>query len=165
MSDTEDYAIMIRTTNLTRNDFENNLKYVSKDVYEFFKKSKIYGGEIIMNKIGSAGKFWIMPKLGKPVSLGLNQFVIRLKNINLIYFYHFLSTEFSRVNIDSKLNGVTTKSITKNSVRELPIFVPPLKLQEEFADLVKLINRLNLTGLITYSESLQRSLAQKIFIY
>jgi type I restriction enzyme S subunit len=75
MSDVEDYAIMIRTTNLNANNFTNNLKYISKKTYDYFSKSKIYGGEIIMNKIGSAGDFWIMPQLNKPVSLGLNQLV------------------------------------------------------------------------------------------
>ena len=72
MLDSEDYALMIRTTNLTSNDFTKNVKYISKETYDFFKKSKIYGGEIIMNKIGSAGDFWIMPNLNRPVSLGLN---------------------------------------------------------------------------------------------
>ena len=35
-----------------------------------------------MNKIGSAGKIWIMPNLNRPVSLGLNQLMIRLKELN-----------------------------------------------------------------------------------
>ena len=82
MLDTEDYAIMIRTVNLNANDFKNNIKYVSKKTYDYFKKSKINGGEIIMNKIGSAGKIWLMPYLNRPVSLGLNQLMIRLKELN-----------------------------------------------------------------------------------
>ncbi|WP_172674344.1 restriction endonuclease subunit S [Persicobacter sp. CCB-QB2] len=124
MTDKEDYAIMVRTMNFTKNDFTKNIKYVSEEVYNFFSKTKVYGGEIIMNKIGSAGEFWIMPQLNKPVSLGLNQFVIRLTDINLFYFYYFLSTNYGQINIKSKLNGATTKSITKTAVRELPILSP-----------------------------------------
>ena len=139
MFDTENYALMIRTTNLNKNDFTNNLKYVEKETYDFFKKSKIFGGEIIMNKIGSAGKFWKMPYLNRPVSLGLNQLVIRLKDLNIEYFYYLLSTEYMQVVIDSKTNGAVTKSITKGAVNDIDIIVPPIDLQNKFAKIIEKI--------------------------
>ena len=165
MSDDEDYAIMIRTTNLNRNDFVNNIKYVSKDVYEFFKKSQIFGGEIIMNKIGSAGDFWIMPNLEKPVSLGLNQFVIRLKDINLQFFYHFLSTDYGTLNIKSRCNGAATKSITKTAVRDLPILYPPIELQNKFAERVQAIEvqKAQTEASLVQADNLFNSLLQKAF--
>lgn len=133
MIDEEDYALMIRTVNLSNNDFSNNLKFVSKETYDFFKKSKIYGGEIIMNKIGSnAGDFWIMPDLKRPVSLGLNQLVIRTKNLNLIFLYYYLSTNYGKLLIKSKVRGAATKSITKTAIKELRIFQPPIELQNAF---------------------------------
>ena len=137
MRDNEDYALMIRTTNLNKNDFTDNVKYVSKKTYDFFKKSQIFGGEIIMNKIGSAGQFWIMPALKRPVSLGLNQFVIRLKNLNTDYLYYYLSTEFGQKIIQSKLNGATTKSITKGAVKDLPLMFPPIELQNKFSEIIQ----------------------------
>ena len=165
MSDSEDYAVMIRTTNLQRNDFINKIKYVSKEVYDFFKKSQVFGGEIIMNKIGSAGDFWIMPKLNKPVSLGLNQFVIRLADINLLYMYHFLSTDYGRVNIKSRCNGAATKSITKSAVRELPILYPPLNLQNQFAERVAAIETQKAQSQVSLekAEELFASLLQRAF--
>lgn len=165
MSDEEDYALMIRTTNFTKNDFENNVKFVSKDIYDFFKKSQIFGGEIIMNKIGSAGDFWLMPDLNRPVSLGLNQFVIRLKNIETIYFYYFLSTDFGRINIQSRTNGAATKSITKTAVRDLPILVPPIELQNQFAEKIALIEKQKdlATQELKESEDFFNCLLQKAF--
>ena len=139
MIDTEDYALMIRTTNLNKNDFINDVKFVSEETYNFFKKSKIFGGEIIMNKIGSAGKFWKMPYLNRPVSLGLNQLVIRLKNLNTEYLYYLLSTEYGRVIINSKTNGAVTQSITKGAVKDIDIMVPPIELQNKFASIVEKI--------------------------
>lgn len=133
MVDEEDYALMVRTVNLSNNNFTNNLKFVSKETYDIFKKTKIYGGEIIMNKIGSnAGDFWIMPDLKRPVSLGLNQLVIRTKNLNLIFLYHYLSTNYGRLLIKSKVRGAATKSITKTAIKELRIFHPPIELQNAF---------------------------------
>lgn len=60
MKDEEDYAMMVRFTNFTKNDFEDDVKFVSKEAYDFFKKSQIFGGELIICKIGSAGQNYVM---------------------------------------------------------------------------------------------------------
>jgi type I restriction enzyme S subunit len=165
MLDVEDYAIMIRTTNLTRNDFTNNIKYVTQKTYDFFKKSKIYGGEIIMNKIGSAGDFWLMPKLNRPVTLGLNQLVIRPKNLPTIYLFHYLSTDYGRMIVKAQAKGATTKSITKTAVKALPLMYPPVELQNKFVAIVEKTEALK----TQYQQSLQElenlygSLSQKAF--
>jgi len=165
MLDVEDYAIMIRTTNLTRNDFTNNIKYVTQKTYEFFKKSKIYGGEIIMNKIGSAGDFWLMPKLNRPVTLGLNQLVIRPKNLPTLYLFHYLSTDYGRMIVKAQAKGATTKSITKTAVKALPLMYPPVELQNKFVAIVEKTEALK----TQYQQSLQElenlygSLSQKAF--
>ncbi|HMP28626.1 MAG TPA: restriction endonuclease subunit S [Saprospiraceae bacterium] len=165
MLDEEDYAIMIRTTNLTRNDFKNNIKYVTKKTYDFFKKSKIYGGEIIMNKIGSAGDFWLMPNLNRPVTLGLNQLVIRPKNMPTLFLFHYLSTDYGKMIVKAQCKGATTKSITKTAVKALPIIVPPFELQTKFAQIVEKTEALK----TQYQQSLQElenlygSLSQKAF--
>ena len=165
MLDTEDYAIMIRTVNLNANDFKNNIKYVSKKTYDYFKKSKINGGEIIMNKIGSAGKIWIMPYLNRPVSLGLNQLMIRLKELNTNYLYYLLSTNYGQMIINSKVNGAVTKSITKGAVKELPLLYPPIELQNKFAEIVTQIENIKTIyqNSLTELNNLFGSIAQKAF--
>jgi type I restriction enzyme S subunit len=165
MKDEEDYAIMIRTVNLNLNNFNNNLKYVSEETYNLFKKTKVYGGEIIMNKIGSAGNFWLMPNLNRPVSLGLNQLMMTFKNLEKMFFYHYFSTDFGKKVINSKLNGATTKSITKTALRDLDILFPPIKLQNQFAERVKIIEEQKSTAQTSAlkSEELFNSLLQKAF--
>ncbi len=165
MSDEEDYALMVRTTNLKANDFSNNTKYVSRKTYDFFSKSKVFGGEIIMNKIGSAGEFWIMPNLDRPVSLGLNQLIIRTKNINRIFVFYYYSTDYGKGLINSKVQGAVTKSITKTAVKSLPLFVPPEKLQDEFALIVNKIERLKekLNSDLLDLNNLLGALSQKAF--
>ncbi|MFA9193393.1 restriction endonuclease subunit S [Flavobacterium sp. FBOR7N2.3] len=165
MKDEEDYAIMIRTTNLNKNDFKNNLKYVSKETYDLFKKTKVFGGEIIMNKIGSAGDFWLMPILNKPVSLGLNQLMMTFNNLDKIFFFFFFSTDYGKKIINSKLNGATTKSITKTALRDLDILYPPINLQNQFAERVQLIEgqRQQAQEALAKSEELFQSLLQRAF--
>lgn len=143
MSDAEDYALMVRTTNFTTSDFVNNVKYVSEETYNFFKKSKIYGGELIFNKIGSAGINFVMPSLNRPVSLGLNQIMVRTNNkVNMIFLHNLLNTDYGIHQIKRRVQGAVTKSITKGSIKEILIILPPIELQNQFADFVKQVDKL-----------------------
>ncbi len=138
MSDTEDYAYMIRAVNFSDNNIFENMKYVSKEVYDFFRKSQIFGNEIIMCKIGSAGKFWLMPKLNKPTSLGLNSFLMRFNdNTNRIFIYHYLNTSYGQIEINTRVSGAVTKSITKGAIRTIPVYLPDIKQQNQFAQIVQ----------------------------
>ncbi len=143
MKDHEDYALMVRFLNFTQNDFTNNVKYISKEAYNFFKKSKVYGGELIFCKIGSAGLNYIMPTLNRPVSLGLNQVMVRTnEKINMIYLYNLLNTKYGKHLIDGCVNGAVTKSITKGAMKKLPIMYPPLDKQNEYAVFVEQVDKL-----------------------
>lgn len=138
MSDTEDYAYMIRAVNFSDNNIFENMKYVSKEVYDFFRKSQIFGNEIIMCKIGSAGKFWLMPKLNKPASLGLNSFLMRFNdNTNRIFIYHYLNTSYGQIEINTRVSGAVTKSITKGAIRTIPVYLPDIEQQNQFAQIVQ----------------------------
>jgi type I restriction enzyme S subunit len=165
MKDEEAYAIMIRTVNLNKNNFKNNLKYVSEETYNLFKKTKVFGGEIIMNKIGSAGEFWLMPYLNRPVSLGLNQLMMSFNNLDKLFFYYYFSTDYGKKLINSKLNGATTKSITKTALRDLDILYPSLKLQNQFAEHIGKIEQQKALAQASLekSEELFNSLLQKAF--
>lgn len=165
MKDDENYALMIRTVNLNNNDFKKNLKFVSEETYNLFKKTKVYGGEIIMNKIGSAGEFWLMPNLNRPVSLGLNQLMMKFNNLEKIFFYYYFSTNYGKKLINSKLNGAITKSITKTALRDLDILYPPINIQNLFAKRVALIIEQKAIAKknLAKSEELFNSLLQKAF--
>lgn len=125
--DNPDYAYMVRTTDLEKRDYIHNVKYISKLAYNFLKKSKIYGGEVIINKIGNPGKTFLMPHLNRPVSLGMNQFLLRMKkdgNIDNISLYLFLNSSVGKLLINRQINGTVPFTIDKKAVRS--IYVPCL---------------------------------------
>lgn len=141
LKDEEDYALMVRTTDLENDNFNKDVKYISEEAYNFLSKSKVYGGEIIMNKIGSAGNIYLMPKLNKPVSLGMNAFLIRIfeEKLNIKFVFFLLKTEFGENEIKKRIKGAVTKTIKKDAVREIPIFLPPISLQNQFAERIQKI--------------------------
>lgn len=123
--DYPDYALMIRTVDFERDDFEHDVKYISEHAYNFLKKTQIFGKEIIINKIGNAGKVYIVPPLKRKVSLGMNQFMIR-PNENAVdgYLYVYLSCKYGSRLLQQKITGAVPLSIDKESVRS--VFVPTL---------------------------------------
>ena len=166
MKDEEDYALMVRFLNFTKNDFTDDVKYVSKEAYDFFKKSQIFGGELIICKIGSAGQNYVMPYLNRPVSLGLNQIMVRInKKVLMPYMYQYLHTEYGQMLIDSCINGAVTKSITKTELKKIPVVIPPIELQKQFTAFVEQTDKskLEVQKSLEKLELLKKALMQKYF--
>jgi len=122
LKDTEDYAWMVRSTDFEKN-FKNGMRFITKTAYEYLTKSQIFGGEIIMSKIGNAGKVYLMPDITRPCSLAMNLFLIRVDESRASnkFIYRYLKSKSGEKQILSKLRGAATQTITKDSVRELKI--------------------------------------------
>lgn len=133
LKNSEDYAWMVRSTDFEK-EFKNGMRYISESAYHFLKKSQIFGGEIIMSKIGNAGKVYLMPKVSRPCSLAMNLFLIRIDNnkASSAYVYRFLKSARGEKQILSKLKGAATQTITKKEVRNLLIPLPPRNVQDKF---------------------------------
>ena len=160
------YALMVRTTDLERNDFNNDVKYIDEKAYNILSKSKLFGNEIIMNKIGSAGKVYLMPKLNKPASLGRNAFMFRFNSdINILFLYYLLTSEYGLSEIQQHVRGAVTQTITKDAARSIRIIVPPIELQNQFADFVTKVERQKVIvqQSIDKLETLKKSLMQEYF--
>lgn len=133
LKDSEDFAWMVRSTDF-ENGFQNKMRYITESAYQFLKKSQIFGGELIMSKIGNAGKVYLMPAITRPCSLAMNLFLIRLNDdkASNSYIYRFLKSDCGEKQIHSKLKGAATQTITKESVRSLLIPLLPRRLQDIF---------------------------------
>lgn len=127
----DDYAWMVRSTDF-ENNFENDKRYITEKSYNFLKKSKIFGDEIIISKIGNAGKVYLMPKIDRPCSLAMNLFLIRLNEQKCLskYVYRYMNSKNGREQIKSRILGTTTKTITKDNVRSIKIPFPSLNNQQ-----------------------------------
>lgn len=166
MYDEPNYAVMVRTTDLESGDLSSDVKYIDKSAYELLNKSKLFGGELIMNKIGSAGKIYIMPYINQPASLGRNAFMFRFDDrLNMKYLYFLLSSDYGTNEIQQYVRGAVTKTITKDSTRAIKIIVPPIELQNTFAAFVELTDKLKFEVRKSLEETqlLMDSLMQKYF--
>ena len=140
---TEGYPL-VTSKNVTsgRIDFSDCNLICEDDYKKINERSKVDFGDILMPMIGT---------VGKPVIVDVNvQFAI--KNVALIKFYEdskvtnvfvkalLQSDYFDRVVI-SKIRGGTQKFIALGDIRKLDICLPPMHVQEQFADFVHQVDK------------------------
>ncbi|GAA7945166.1 hypothetical protein HpMS27_03120 [Helicobacter pylori] len=131
---------MIRTTNFEKNDFRKNLIYINQQAYNFLSKSKVFHQDILINKIANAGAVYFMPRLDKPVSLGMNLFLLRIKkNYNKYFIFCILKYNEKRLRLMAK--GTTTKTITKDNIKMFQILLPPLETQQKIARTLSILDQ------------------------
>ena len=95
-----------------------------------------------MNKIGSAGKVYLMPEIDMPASLGRNAFMFRFDDrINVRFLFDQLISEYGQAEIQQHVRGAVTKTITKDDVRSVKIIVPEKPLQDEFVEFVAQVDK------------------------
>lgn len=114
------YAYMIRTVDFEKDDYETGVIYVDEHAYNFLAKSKVFGTEVIVNKIGNAGKVYIVPPLKRPMTLGMNQFMLRSNKLsNNCFLYVYLTCKYGRLQLEQRITGAVPLSIDKESVKSV----------------------------------------------
>ncbi|MDM1137838.1 restriction endonuclease subunit S [Empedobacter sp. R132-2] len=132
---TPDYAALIRLTDYN-NNFKGNFVYVDKRAYDFLKKSKLEGGEVIISNVGAyAGTVFLAPKLDIPTTLGPNSIMMNFKTDNLFYYY-WLKSLYGQHMLEGIISGSAQPKFNKTSFRKLEVPVPPLPEQKAIASVL-----------------------------
>ena len=129
------YAYFIRNTDLKSGTFE---VFVDEHSYNFLSKSTLYGGEIIFSNVGDVGSVFLCPKLDKPMTLGNNIIMLRPEQENLRYYlYIWFKWLYGQSLIQGIKGGSAQPKFNKTDFKNLPIFLPPDDLLEQFHQIVK----------------------------
>lgn len=132
--DLEDYAMLIRTTDLSNKNKNSSPVYVDQHSYKFLKNSNLFGGEIILPNIGaSIGDVYMVPKMYEKMTLGPNAILIKSKYCDKYYFYLFSTQNYRKALIEMGESSAQSK-FNKTDFRQLKGVIPPLKEQEEIVN-------------------------------
>ena len=137
--------ILITSKNLVNGKIDySNVNYISEEDYiAINKRSQVDDGDIIMAMIGT---------IGNPIIVKLEERKFCIKNVALIKFFNesLVSNKYihSLLNNDSYLSfiksqnkGGTQKFVALGTIRKLPIPIPPLSFQQQFATRIELIEQ------------------------
>lgn len=135
---------LVTSKNVTGGKLDfNGCSLICKDDYDKInQRSKVNTGDILMPMIGT---------VGKPVIVDIDaEFAI--KNVALIKFKDnsrvlnifvcfLLQSNYFEDAVLNKVRGGTQKFISLGDIRKFMVVVPPMELQEKFADFVKQVDK------------------------
>jgi len=151
---TPEYAIkgipMVRVTDIKPGylDLSTTVK-VSDAIYEeFTQKHKPTFGDIIISRVGTYGNFSYVAQNEK-FCLGQNTAVI-VPKIERKFLYYSLLAPLARQFLEAVVTGSTQKTISLKNIKEIPIALPPQRVQNAIAmtlssldDKIELNQRIN----------------------
>ena len=146
-------------------DFSNVSLISEKDAEQINKRSKVDKGDILLPMIGTVGGAVIIDI--EPNFCIKNVALIKFtkSNINNIFVREYLNSDAVNAIFESVKNGGTQKFVGLGTIRSLPISIPPISLQNEFAEFVKRTDKskFEIQQSIDKLETLKKSLMQQYF--
>ena len=154
-------------------DFRNgiidlsNLYKVSPDIEVKYKKTRLIGNELLVQVIGQPGQVMLATPECFNMNVTRNLAVIcpDEKAINRIYLKEFIEQEDCQRTLMKSTKQSTLKQLPLNILKKLQIKVPPIDLQNRFADFVAQVDqsKLAVQQSLNELETLKKSLMQQYF--
>lgn len=158
---------LITSKNIVNNQLVlDKVNYISQDDYDKInKRSKVDKGDILLPMIGT---------IGNPVIINIepnfaikNVALIKFNNPNITntYIYNILTSNYIEYVKNILSRGGTQKFIALADIRKLMIPIPPLDLQNQFAEIVEQVekNKENIKSSLNQLETLYSALMQEYF--
>lgn len=164
----EEGILALRSLNIKKNQIDlTNVVYLSKDAHiTVLKKSILKTGDIVVVRTGNTGTAAIIPENLNGVNC-IDLIIIRpdIDIMNSKFFVYFLNSERGKLLIQGKSVGGIQKHFNVGSMKKLILPVPPLTLQNEFAEKITLIEQQKELAKqeLKESEDLFNCLLQKAF--
>lgn len=167
----EEGISLIRSLNIYDNKFKyKNLAHISEEQADKLKNVIVEENDVLFNITGaSICRSTIVPKGILPARVNQHVSILRpvKEQLSSLFLNHFLISE----NVKKKLLGVGSgggavmQAITKQQLVDLIIIMPPINLQNQFAERVALIEQQKAQAQqsLQKSEDLFNSLLQKAF--
>ena len=129
----EEYAVLVRTTDLDKKIF-TPARFTDKKGYEFLSKTSLFGNEIVMANVGSIGKVFRVPNYDKPMTLAPNTYVLKFNDfVDEDFIYQLmLRAEFEK-KLLSMVGSSTLMAINKSNLRSIKVSIPAKKEQQKIA--------------------------------
>lgn len=120
------------------NDVNYGDYYISESRYKKLENCAIQHDDVLISLVGTYGKLLIIPEKFEKgiINPRLMKITFDKTKVNTIYFkYYFISESLKEV-LSGVSRGGTMDILNVGIVRKLPIPLPPLKLQNKFAEIV-----------------------------
>ncbi|VNO46732.1 type I RM modification enzyme [Streptococcus pneumoniae] len=162
----EEYCLFLNTKNVTKNGFSFDTKqFITKTKDKLLRKGKLERYDIVLTTRGTVGNVAYYDELIKYKHLRINSGMVILRpktpNLNQKFIIHVLrNNNYSRV-----ISGSAQPQLPITKLKKILLPLPPLALQNEFADFVVQVDKsqLAIQKSLEELETLKKSLMQEYF--
>lgn len=133
----------IRTGDIVDGEIKlKGLRHTDPKIASKFQRSQVDKGDIVMSIRATVGTVALVPE--SLDGANLTQGTARISPgsaIDGLYLYEFLRSLATQHWLNLQVKGATFREITLARLRQLPVLLPPLVLQSEYASRLKALNR------------------------
>lgn len=127
----EEYAVLVRTTDLNKRYFIPQ-RFTDYKGWKFLKKTALYGNEIVIANVGSVGNVYRVPFYSKPMTLAPNMYLLKFtKDVSEDFLFYILSSKNFKTNLLKQLGSTTLQAINKDNLRHILISLPKFKQEQQ----------------------------------
>ncbi|GAB1258266.1 restriction endonuclease subunit S [Aurantivibrio plasticivorans] len=139
----DNYAALVRTTDLEKSDFSPQ-RFTDKKGYEFQRKTALFGGEIVLANVGSVGKVYRVPVYCGRMTLAPNTYLVKFKSeYDEGFLFQFLLSEFYIAELYKNISSTTLAAINKDNFRSIRLLLPnSIQEQQKIAKILTTVDNL-----------------------
>jgi type I restriction enzyme S subunit len=122
---------------------QDNLSRTDKKIAERYKRSEVHYGDLVYSIRATVGTVALLPR--SLDGANLTQGTAKISPgplVNRHYLLWYLRSDGCQAWIKNRMKGATFKEITLATLRETPILLPPISLQEKFAEMAEKVERI-----------------------
>ncbi|MDE5178901.1 restriction endonuclease subunit S [Vibrio fluvialis] len=141
--DEPNHAIYLRLTDLRRDIFGSQLKYVDAASYTFLEKSNLSGGELLIANIGAnVGDVYLMPNIEQKATIAPNMIVMRENTLRFKskFLIHSLKGFYGRKSINLAISGSGQPKLSKTDLKKVKVNIPTLPEQQKIASFLSKVD-------------------------
>lgn len=145
-SDSKTSFRCLRTSNLGNGYIDwDNLAYVDENTYNERNKRYIPNvGDVVYSREGAILGIAALVNEVKPMCLGQRLMIFTLDNklVNSIFFWMILNSQMIRRQVELNIGGAAAPRINIKDIKKFEIFLPPIDIQNEFAEKISKIEEI-----------------------
>jgi len=163
--DTENFAWFVRATDLENRTKGKDIKYVDKETYQFLRKTKLFGDEVLITKRGEIGKVYYFKMRTEFATLAPNLYLLKLnKRVLPFYLYCFFISPIGVKLLVEKNASSTLGALYKDDIKSISFPLPTKSEQTAIATALSDTDALieNLEKLIAKKRNIKQGVMQEL---
>ena len=124
---------------------DDDIHYINEEVFEHIKRYIVKGGDIYLTNVGvNLGMAGVIPDKYNGANLTENAVKLMPKTkeiINGVFLAHYINSPGIQDYINARKMSVGVPKLAIFRIETLPLLIPPIELQNQFADFVRQVDK------------------------